>query len=112
MIRKRRWQRSAEHRRFIQQMNCANCGERRPSEAAHIRKGSDGALGRKPSDRFLVPLCTHCHAQQHAKGEDSFWSGRDPQTLAAKLWALSRKHEGADLLMFGAYALRQWRGRN
>lgn len=43
-----------------------------PCEAAHVRRGTDGGMGRKPSDRWSVPLCTQHHRQQHAMGEASF----------------------------------------
>ena len=114
--RKRPWQRNEEHRAFVRKMNCAMKGrhkycEERPCEFAHVRKGSDGAMGRKPSDRYGVPLCVPCHRRQHQIGETRFWAkiDADPLDLAAKLWALSRKYEGGDLLYRGAYAIRQWR---
>lgn len=41
-------------------------------EAAHVRKGSDGGMGVKPSDHFVIPLCQHHHAEQHRIGEPAF----------------------------------------
>ena len=36
--------------------------------------GSDGGMGRKPSDYFAVPLCKNCHQHdQHLIGEPAFW---------------------------------------
>lgn len=57
-----------------------------PIEAAHIRNGTDGGTGLKPSDRYVVPLCRHHHAMQHAVGEKTFWAGHDPLKIAARYW--------------------------
>jgi hypothetical protein len=58
-------------------------------EAAHIRNGTDGGMGQKPSDCYVVALCRHHHARQHAVGEQTFWAGRDPLKIAAELWRIS-----------------------
>jgi hypothetical protein len=60
-------------------------------EAAHIRMGTDGALGRKPSDCFAIPMCSEHHRMQHAIGELKFWATCqiDPLKLAAQLWKAS-----------------------
>lgn len=60
-----------------------------PIEAAHIRNGTDGGMGQKPSDCYTVPLCRHHHAMQHAVGEKTFWAGCDPLKFAAELWKAS-----------------------
>ena len=41
-------------------------------EAAHVRRGSDGYMGGKPSDTYAIPLCSEAHREQHAIGEKSF----------------------------------------
>ena len=41
-------------------------------EAAHVRDGTDCGLGVKPSDIFVVPLCSWHHRQQHNVGEKQF----------------------------------------
>lgn len=46
------------------------CGGR--IEAAHVRGGTDGALGVKPSDIYTIPLCSDHHAEQHRIGEAAF----------------------------------------
>jgi hypothetical protein len=46
------------------------CGGR--IEAAHVRSGTDGGLGVKPSDTYTIPLCSDHHAEQHRIGEASF----------------------------------------
>ena len=60
-------------------------------QAAHVRKGTDAAMGEKPGDNWTVPLCARAHEQQHRVGEPMFWAmyQRDPKTLAAELWAKS-----------------------
>lgn len=37
-----------------------------PSEAHHIRKGSNSGVGTKPSDYRTVPLCSAAHDEYHA----------------------------------------------
>jgi hypothetical protein len=56
------------------QLPCVVCGKAAPSEAAHVRFGSDGVTGLKPSDHYSMFLCTSCHALQHEFGELRFWS--------------------------------------
>ena len=41
-------------------------------EAAHVRSGTDGGKGVKPSDIFTIPLCNFHHRQQHNVGEKQF----------------------------------------
>lgn len=66
-----------KHLDAIKGMRCAKCGiqanEVISVVPAHIRRGSDGSMGRKPSDNFALPLCTLCHGIQHQKGEVTFW---------------------------------------
>lgn len=86
--------RQPEHLAFLRKLPCLACGKSAPSEAAHIRLGTDGAMGVKPSDRFSVPLCpgpSGCHATQHRIGEATFWSdaGLDPTPVAERLWLVS-----------------------
>lgn len=38
-------------------------------EAAHVRIGTDGCTGVKPSDTWAIPLCANHHAEQHRIGE-------------------------------------------
>jgi len=66
--------RRTQHLAFVRQLPCVVCGKAPPSEAAHVRSGSDGGAGIKPSDRYSVSLCTDCHALQHQFGELRFWS--------------------------------------
>ena len=43
-----------------------------PIECAHVRSGSDGGIGLKPSDRWVISLCRFHHAEQHRVGEATF----------------------------------------
>jgi len=67
------WFRSDAHLRYVRSLRCAACGAEGPCEAAHVRKGTDGAGSVKPSDVFTNPLCPRCHKVQHTIGEPAFW---------------------------------------
>ena len=69
--------RSQRHLRHVRSHYCVACGAEAPIEAAHVRLGSDGGMGSKPSDFFAVALCggpEGCHQLQHTIGEVSFWA--------------------------------------
>src|ERR1700740_947095 len=76
---------------FGRHLPCAACGKAAPSEAAHVRTGTESGVGVKPGDRYAVPLCSACHARQHRIGELSFWSALriDPLNVALRLWTVS-----------------------
>jgi len=61
------------HRAWVRRHQCsvANC-RRRPIECAHVRRGTDGGVALKPSDRWCVSLCAFHHAEQHRLGERRF----------------------------------------
>ena len=75
--------RDKENLEFIRSLPCVKCGW--ASEASHLRKGTDGAMGKKPSDCFVLPLCHEHHAESHRVGEVTFWKGK---TEIAKQYAL------------------------
>jgi hypothetical protein len=83
--------RSATHLAFIRTLPCCVCSKGGPSEAAHVRSGTDGGIGMKPSDKWTVPLCHEHHRRQHDIGELAFWSEQcvDPLGLATELWTNS-----------------------
>ena len=58
-----------------------------PIEAAHVRTGTDGGMGEKPSDWWSLPLCTECHKWQHTIGERRFEeaTGIDMKKIATEL---------------------------
>ena len=61
-----------EHLAFIRGLPCCVVGCRNQSIAAHVRRGTDGGTGLKPSDRFAVPMCDDHHREQHSIGEAAF----------------------------------------
>jgi hypothetical protein len=80
------------HKAFIRLLPCCGCGRAAPSIPAHLRLGTDGGMGMKPSDCFTTPLCDPCHSRfQHQRGERTFWQvvGIDPKQLAAALFAVT-----------------------
>src|SRR5215813_891921 len=46
------------HLAFVRLLPCVACGKAAPSDAAHVRTGTDGGTGMKPGDRYAVPLCS------------------------------------------------------
>lgn len=88
--------RAALHLAFVREIGiCLACGARGRVEAAHVRRGTDGGTGTKPSDRYAVPLggigLCGCHAKQHRIGETEFWGalGVDPLNISLRLWTVS-----------------------
>lgn len=61
------------HRAWVRRHRCSvpDCREG-PIEAAHVRCGTDGGQGIKPSDRWVVSLCRAHRAEQHGIGERAF----------------------------------------
>jgi hypothetical protein len=96
--------RAAKHLAFIRTLPCITCGIQGSTEAAHVRVGTDGGGGFKPSDRYSLPLCAACHARQHSQGELTFWSdiGIDPLDAASALWTKSGDPEAGDRIIFRA----------
>lgn len=79
-----RW-RSPAHCNFVRSHECCVPGcVGRPIEVAHLRNGTDAAMGRKASDWFTMSLCRFHHGQQHNIGEPSFAAMYriDPHALA------------------------------
>lgn len=60
-------------------------------EAAHVRRGTDGGMSKKPSDCYALSLCKHHHEQQHRLGEKSFEAlhGIDMLEVANLFWRQS-----------------------
>jgi hypothetical protein len=99
--------RRLHHLAFVRQLPCVACGKAAPSEAAHVRTGTDGGVGVKPGDRYAVPLCASCHAKQHRIGELTFWSALriDPLNVALRLWAVSANIKAGERTVFRARQL-------
>jgi hypothetical protein len=64
--------RSPGHRKWVRGHACCACGSTVAIECAHVRNGTDGGVGMKPSDRYCISLCKSCHTEQHRLGEESF----------------------------------------
>jgi hypothetical protein len=98
------FRRRVEHLAFIRLLPCVACGKAAPSEAAHVRTGTDGGVGMKPGDRYAIPLCTACHAKQHRVGELTFWSALriDPVNVALRLWTISADVKAGERTVFRA----------
>lgn len=97
-----------KHLAFIRTLPCVVSGVQVNVEAAHIRY-SDAAwgkvnpgIGRRPDDRWTVPLCARIHRDdprlsQHSMNERSFWDSHfiDPLKLASALYEISGDYEAA-----------------
>jgi hypothetical protein len=77
--------RSPAHRKWVRGHACCGCGSMVAIECAHVRSGTDGGTGIKPSDRWTISLCKDCHTRQHQIGEPAFEreAGIDMKALAA-----------------------------
>lgn len=64
--------RSPAHRSWVRGFACCTCGSQVAIECAHVRTGTGGGMGVKPSDRWCISLCKDCHTEQHHIGETSF----------------------------------------
>lgn len=66
------------HRAWINGFLCSVTLSDRPTdcdgatECAHVRRGTDGGIGQKPSDWWTIPLCRAHHQEQHQIGEQAF----------------------------------------
>lgn len=63
----------AKYLKAIRKLPCLCC-QQTPSQAAHVRIGSNAGTGLKPDDRRTVPLCRKHHMEQHSLGEHTFWA--------------------------------------
>ena len=76
---------------LIRRLPCVSCDADKDIQAAHVRLSVPGkpnaGVGRKPGHEWCVPLCSVCHAKQHAIGEPEFWRelGIDPIAIAQSL---------------------------
>jgi hypothetical protein len=61
------------HRAWVRRHRCSVPGcLNLPIECAHVRCGTDGGQGLKPSDRWTISLCRTHHEEQHRVGELAF----------------------------------------
>lgn len=93
--RKRKREQNGAHLKFIRSLPCLLCETHQNVQAAHIRMPSPAhgkrgtGIGRKPDDRWTIPLCGPHHEMQHQTGEESFWRFHniDVCNVAALLWS-------------------------
>ena len=87
-------QRNERHLAWIRTLPCCVCGDDISTEAAHIRTGSINhdkpptGMGEKPGDFWVLQLCSKCHREQHAAGDELKWwasKGLDPFMLAIQM---------------------------
>ena len=90
-----RGKRSPAHRAWVRGHACSACHSETAIESAHVRTGTDGSMGSKPSDRWTISLCKDCHQRQHAMGETTFEIayGIDMKKLAEAFYRAS-PHRG------------------
>lgn len=83
--------RSPAHRAWVRGFACSACGSTEAIECAHVRNGTDGGMGIKPSDKWCISLCKSCHSQQHQQGEETFQKahGIDMKKLAMEFFRAS-----------------------
>ena len=61
------------HRAWVRKHRCSvPACDQLPLECAHVRRGTDGGIGLKPSDAWCISLCEEHHAEQHRIGERAF----------------------------------------
>ena len=82
LIPKQAMVRSEKHRRFVASLPCLVSKVHGQTQCAHIRKGTSGGMGRKPSDEFCLPLSVAEHARQGEIGERLYWGDRLPDAIA------------------------------
>jgi hypothetical protein len=64
---------SPGHRAWVRSHKCCVPGcDAHVIECAHVRRGTDGGVALKPSDRWCISLCVRHHAEQHMIGEAEF----------------------------------------
>jgi len=82
------------HRAWVRRHRCSVLGcLAGPIECAHVRRGTDGGQGLKPSDRYTISLCRDHHAEQHRIGEAGFEKRYDIDLMAlAEAFARKSPH--------------------
>ena len=93
-------ERNPDYLALVRQCPCLRCGHDPAGVAAHLRLNSAlhnkrQAMGRKPADCWVTPLCAGCHTNdqdaQHRIGELAFWDrlGINPFLACERLYARS-----------------------
>lgn len=65
--------RCPSHTGWVGEFACSVPGcDGRPIEVAHVRHGTNGGMGVKPTDDWVISLCQSHHSEQHRIGEPRF----------------------------------------
>lgn len=89
--------RSPGHMKWVRGHACSVPGcDAMPIEAAHVRTGTEGGMGIKPGDDWVISLCSYHHRRQHVIGERAFElaHGIDMKALAREFASKSPKLKG------------------
>lgn len=81
--------RAPGHLKWVATLPCLIC-QRQPSDAHHLKRVQPNALGRKPGDQWVVPLCRIHHRALHDAGDETrWWKNNDIDEIgyAKSLWA-------------------------
>jgi len=69
-----------DHLRYVASQPCCLCGDNTSVQACHLRFGSinddkrETGMQEKPhDDRWVLPLCSAHHREQHGMNEREFW---------------------------------------
>jgi DNA recombination protein Rad52 len=81
--------RAPEHLKWVATLPCLVC-QRQPSDAHHLKRVQPNAMGRKPGDQWVVPLCRIHHRALHDAGDETRWWENNniaAADIAQKLWS-------------------------
>jgi hypothetical protein len=81
--------RAPGHLKWVATLPCLIC-QRQPSDAHHLKRVQPNALGRKPGDQWVVPLCRIHHRALHDAGDETRWweeKNIKATEIAETLWA-------------------------
>lgn len=70
---KKKTPRDERYLRWLRQRPCCVSRQTEGVVAHHVRLGTGGGVGLKPSDYYCVPLTQSLHQSLHQGGERSFW---------------------------------------
>lgn len=80
--------RAPDHLKRVAALPCLICN-RQPSDAHHLKRVQPNAMGRKPGDQWVVPLCRIHHRALHDAGDETQWweyNKINAQEIAQELW--------------------------
>lgn len=99
--------RCPSHTKWVGEHGCCVAGcTGRPIEVAHVRTGTNGAMGLKPTDDWTISLCRDHHSEQHRIGEPTFEKEYGlSMKLLARLFASKSPHR-AKLMKLGDGTMR------